>query len=83
MLNRTETNHEKIEQGKTKHETPRNINHNATQNKNNTSTTALEQSVAKATECLKHLFCRQIFTLGPDIILDAKIIKGLARIIAN
>ena len=31
--------HEDKEQGKTKHEAPRNINHKATQNKNNTGTT--------------------------------------------
>ena len=36
--------HEDKEQGKTlKHETPRSINHKATQNKNNTGTTALER----------------------------------------
>ena len=35
------------ELGKTlKHEVPRSINHKATQNKNNTRTTALERSVA-------------------------------------
>ena len=39
--------HEDKEQGKTLiHEAPRSINHNATQNKNNTGTTALERSVA-------------------------------------
>ena len=38
--------HEDKEQGKTKHEAPRSINHNATQNNNNTETSALERSVA-------------------------------------
>ena len=38
--------HEDKEQGKTlKDEAPRSINHKATQNKNNTRTTALERSV--------------------------------------
>ena len=41
--------HEDKEHGKTlKHEVPRSINHKATQNKNNTGTTALEWPVAKA-----------------------------------
>ena len=40
--------HEDKEQGKTlKHEAPRSMNHKATQNKNNTGTTALERSVAQ------------------------------------
>ena len=38
--------HEDKVQGKTKHEAPGSINHKATQNKNNTETTALERSVA-------------------------------------
>ena len=39
--------HEDKEHGKTlKHEAPRSINHKATQNKDNTGTTTLEQSVA-------------------------------------
>ena len=38
--------HEDKEQGKTKHEAPGSINHKATQNKNNTGTTALERSIA-------------------------------------
>ena len=38
--------HEDKEQGKTKHEAPRRINHKAAQNKNITRTTALERSVA-------------------------------------
>ena len=39
--------HEDKEHGKTlKHEAPRSINHKATQNKNNTGTTALESAVA-------------------------------------
>ena len=33
------------EQGKTKHEAPRNVNYSATQNKNTIGTTALERSV--------------------------------------
>ena len=41
------TKHEDKEQVKTsKHEAPRSINYKATQNKNNTGTTALERSVA-------------------------------------
>ena len=40
--------HEDKEQGNTlTHEAPRSINHNATQNKNNTGTIALERSVAQ------------------------------------
>ena len=38
--------HEDKEQGKTQYEVPHSINHKATQNKNNTRTTALERSVA-------------------------------------
>ena len=38
--------HEDKERAKTKHEVPRSINYKATQNKNNTGTTALELSVA-------------------------------------
>ena len=42
--------HEDKEHGKTlKQEAPRSINHKATQNKNNSGTTALERSVAKNT----------------------------------
>ena len=45
------TKHDDKEHGKTlKHEAPRSINHKATQNKNNTGTTALERSVAQTTE---------------------------------
>ena len=40
------TKQEYNEQGKNKHEAPSSINHKATQNKNNTGTTALERSVA-------------------------------------
>ena len=41
------TKHEDKEQGKTlKHEAPLSINHKATQNNNNTGTTAFERSVA-------------------------------------
>ena len=41
------TKHEDKEQGRSlKHDAPRSINHKATQNKNNTGTTALERSVA-------------------------------------
>ena len=46
--------HVNKEQGKTlKHEAPRSINQKATQNKNNTGTTALERSVALTTGGLK------------------------------
>ena len=38
--------HEDKEQDKTKHEASSSINHKATQNKNNTETTALERTVA-------------------------------------
>ena len=38
--------HENKQQSKTPHETPRSNNHKATQNKNNTTTIALELSVA-------------------------------------
>ena len=41
-----ELKHENKEQGRTKHEAPRSINHKATQKKNNTGTTVLERSVA-------------------------------------
>ena len=42
------TKHEDKEHGKTlKHEASGSINHKATQNKNNTGTTALERSVAE------------------------------------
>ena len=37
------------EQGKTKHEAPRSVNYRATQNKNNSGTTALERSVVYTT----------------------------------
>ena len=41
------TKYKDNEYGKTlKHEAPRSINHNATKNKNNTGTTALERSIA-------------------------------------
>ena len=40
--------HEDKEQGKTKHEASRSINHKATQNKNNTGTTALERCLDSA-----------------------------------
>ena len=47
--------HEDKEQGKTiKHEALRSVHHKATQNKNNTRTTALERSVAKTTGVLKY-----------------------------
>ena len=45
VLNRTEK-HETKEHGKTQHESSRSKNHNVTQNKNYTRTTALEQSLA-------------------------------------
>ena len=38
--------HEDKAQGKTKHETPRSVNHKAAKNKNNSETTALERTVA-------------------------------------
>ena len=80
------TKHENKEQGKTQHETSRSKNHKVTQSKNNTRTTALERSVAQATGCvcggvgvggegLKHFYCRQVFTLGSDVILSTKIYK--------
>ena len=40
-------NHIDEEQGKTKHEAPRNVYYRATQNKNNIGTTALERSVVR------------------------------------
>ena len=43
---RTWEKHEKKEHNKTKQEAPRSINHKATQNKNNTGTTASRRSVA-------------------------------------
>ena len=45
MLKRTEK-HKNKEHDKTKHDTPRSKKHKATQNKNNTSTTALDRSIA-------------------------------------
>ena len=45
MLNRLKK-HDDKGQGKTKNEALLSINHKATQNKNNTGTTALERSVA-------------------------------------
>ena len=63
------TKHEDKEDGKTlKREAPRSINHKATQNKNNTGTTALERSVA-----IKYFELSTNFTLGPDVFLDTKI----------
>ena len=62
------------EQGKTKHEAPRNVNYRATQNKNNTGTTALDRSVVYTTggfKGLKAFHCTN-FTLCPDIILNTK-----------
>ena len=41
--------HTDEEQGKTKHEAPRSVNYNATQNKNNIGTNALERSVVYTT----------------------------------
>ena len=37
-----QTKHEDKEQGKSRHEAPRSVNHKATRNKNNTETNALE-----------------------------------------
>ena len=51
---RTEETHSK-EQGKTKHEAPRSVNYDATQNKNNIGTTALERSVVYTTGGFKSL----------------------------
>ena len=66
------------EQGKTKHEAPRSVNYRATQNKNNSGTTALERSVVYTTGGgggrLKAFHCTN-FTLGADIILNTKIHK--------
>ena len=60
------------EQGKTKHEAPRNVNYRATKNKNNIGTIALERSVAYTLPGgLKAFHCTN-FTLGPDIILNTK-----------
>ena len=59
------------EQGKTKHEAPRSVNYRATQNKNNIGTTALERAIVYTTGDLKAFHCTN-FTLGPDIILNAK-----------
>ena len=51
------TKHEDKEHGKTlEYEAPRRINHKATQNKNNTGTTALEQSNLKIQR--RHLFVK-------------------------
>ena len=48
--------HEDKEQGKTiKHEALRCVHHKAAQNKNNTGTTALVQSVAKTTGGVKYI----------------------------
>ena len=41
--------HTDKEQGKTKHEAPRNVNYRATQNKKNSGTTALKRSVVYTT----------------------------------
>ena len=57
------------------HELPHSKNNKATQNENNIRTTALEQLVSYTTGDLKHFYCWQIFTPGPDIILDTKIYK--------
>ena len=46
MLKRTKKHKDKEHGNTLKHEAPRSINHKATQNKNNTETTALERSVA-------------------------------------
>ena len=43
------------EQGKTKHEAPRSVNYRATQNKNNSETTALDRSVVYTIEGFKGL----------------------------
>ena len=51
------------EQGKTKHEAPRSVNHRATQNKNNIGTTALERSVVYITEGFKGI---SLYKLHPE-----------------
>ena len=79
--------HTDKEQGKTKHEAPRSVKYRATQHKNNIGTTALERSVVYATGGwggwgLKAFHCTNV-TLGPDIIVNAKIhTKSSVRIMA-
>ena len=68
-----QTKHIDKEQGKTKHEVPRNVNYSATQNKNIIGTTALERYRGWGGG-LKAFHCK-IFTLGPDIILYTKLDK--------
>ena len=50
------------EQCKNKHEVPRSVNYRATQNKNNTGTTALERSVVYTTGGLKAFHCTNLRT---------------------
>ena len=57
MLNWTEQ-HDNKEQGTTQQPT-----------ENNTKTTSLERFVKKLPG-LKYIYCRQIFILGPDVILN-------------
>ena len=60
---------ENQEEGKTQHfKMSRSKNHKATQNTNNTSTIALERSVSPGG--LKYLYSLQIFSFGPDVILN-------------
>ena len=67
---RTEKHTDK-EQGKTKHEARHSVNYRATQNKDNTGTTASERLVVYSTGGLK-AFHSTNFTLGPDINLNTK-----------
>ena len=65
--------HENKEQGKIHHEIARSKNHKATQNKKKHQDHRLG-TVGSITYrgCLKHFYCRQIITLGPDVILNTK-----------
>ena len=66
--------------GKTYNKSPRRINHKATKNKNNTGTTALEQSVEQTTAGFKALLQLANFTLGPDATLNTETHKNSVRI---
>ena len=70
------TKNEGKEEGNTlKHEASRSINHKATQQKNNTGTTALERSVALTTGVLKIFLTVDKLHLSPDVFLNMKIHK--------
>ena len=76
MLNRTEkTRDQKARQDNMKRSKVKTIKPHTQKNKNNTRTTALEWSVTLTTWGLKHFYCRQNFTLGPDAILSINIHK--------